>query len=214
MTILKSFLAGFFSTLLFHQGVIAIFNLLQVVPFKAYDMTPTQPLGVPSVISLAFFAGIWGVVIWMMIKNRPRKTQLIGAIVLGAILPTIVAFAVVLPLKGIEFKPAYIPFGLLLNGIWGLGLWILMYLMNKAFIRQGTTSMKFIIILSMLSASLIACATISDSGGTKSMAGTRMTCHADQELVASCIATRADGDSKLAMDDAQEVAICRLDNQY
>ena len=128
---LKSFLAGFFSTLIFHQGVIAIFGMFEDIPFKPYSMSPTKPLGVPSVLSLAFFAGLWGVVIWMMIGNRSRKSQLIGAIILGATLPTLFAFAVVMPLKGIEFKLNYIPFGLLLNGIWGLGLWTLMYLMNS-----------------------------------------------------------------------------------
>lgn len=127
---IKSFLAGFFSTLAFHQGVIAIFGMVDEIPFKPYNMNPTAPFGVPSVISLAFFAGLWGVLIWSLVKNRPRKSQLLGSIVLGAILPTFVAFAVVLPLKGIEIKYSYIPFGLLLNGIWGLGLWALMQL-NK-----------------------------------------------------------------------------------
>ena len=131
MIYLKSFLAGFFSTLFFHQGIIAIFGLFQDIPFKPYSLNPTQPLGVPSVISLAFFAGLWGVVIWMMIRNRPQKSQLIGAVILGALLPTLVAFTVVMPLKGIPIKWNYIPFGLILNGIWGLGLWVLMYLMNS-----------------------------------------------------------------------------------
>lgn len=130
MTQVKSFLAGFFSTLLFHQGVIALFGMFQELPFKSYSMSPTKPFGVPSLISLAFFAGLWGVVIWAMIRNKTRKWQVIGAISLGAVLPTVVAFTIVLPLKGIEFKPNYIPFGLLLNGIWGLGVWALMYLMN------------------------------------------------------------------------------------
>ena len=128
----KSFLAGFFSTLFFHQGVIALFGLFQDIPFKAYSLSPTKPLGVPSVLSLAFFAGLWGVVIRMMIRNRPQKSQIIGAIVLGSVLPTLVAFAVVLPLKGIPIKWEYLPFGLILNGIWGLGLWALMHLMKSA----------------------------------------------------------------------------------
>lgn len=131
MNHIKAFLAGFFSTLFFHQGVIAIFGMFEDIPFKAYNLSPTKPLGVPSVVSLAFFAGLWGVIIWSIVRHKSQKSKLIGCVILGAILPTLVAFAVVMPLKGIAIKWNYIPFGLLLNGIWGLGLWVLMYLMNS-----------------------------------------------------------------------------------
>lgn len=130
MSYVKAFIAGFFSTVIFHQGVMAVFNMFAVIPFGAYSMAPTKPLGVPSVLSLSFFAGLWGIVIWKLIEKRPRKSQIILATVLGAILPTVVAFVVVLPLKGVEFKPAFIPFALLLNGIWGLGFWLLLQVEN------------------------------------------------------------------------------------
>ena len=131
MTYFKSFLAGFLSTLLFHQSALLLMGLLSTTSFHAYSFEPTSPLGIPAVLSTSFFAGLWGLVIWKMIERLPHKNQLIMAIILGAILPTAVAFLIVLPLKGIEFKSAYIPFGLLLNGIWGFGLWFLVQAFNK-----------------------------------------------------------------------------------
>lgn len=127
MSYLKSFAAGFLSTLIFHQGILWVINLFVDIPFKPYSMDPTKPLGVPSVISIAFFAGLWAILIWKLIERRTWKSQIVYATVLGAVLPTLVAFVVVLPLKGIEFNWAFIPPGLILNGIWGLGVWVIMY---------------------------------------------------------------------------------------
>ncbi len=123
---LKSFGAGFFSTLIFHQGLLALMHAMNLAPRLAYNMTATQPFGIPSVISSAFFGGLWGLLIWKLIAGNPRKSQIMRAIILGAVGPTLIAFLVVLPLKGVEFKIENVPFGLLVNGVWGLGLWVLM----------------------------------------------------------------------------------------
>lgn len=131
MTYLKSFAAGFLSTLIFHQGILWIINLFVNIPFKAYSMDPTKPFGVPSIISTAFFAGLWAVLIWKLIEKRTWKSRLIYATALGAVLPTLIAFVVVLPLKEIQFDWAFIPPGLILNGIWGLGIWVIMYLLCR-----------------------------------------------------------------------------------
>jgi hypothetical protein len=123
---MRAFFAGFLSTLIFHQGLFAIFYLLSVIPKAPYNLEPTQPFGVPSVISLAFFGGLWGVLIWKFIAQLPRNSQIQRAIIYGAIGPTLIALVVVMPIKGVVFNPILIPFGLLLNGAWGLGLWIFM----------------------------------------------------------------------------------------
>lgn len=131
MTHLKSFAAGFLSTLIFHQGILWIINLFVNIPFKPYSLDPTKPFGVPSIISTAFFAGLWAILIWKLIEKRTWQSNLIYAIVLGAVLPTLIAFVVVLPLKGIEFNWAFIPPGLVLNGIWGFGVWAIMLLLCR-----------------------------------------------------------------------------------
>ena len=131
MSYLKSFFAGFFSTIIFHQGLLALLHFVNISPRAAYSMSPTEPFGLPSFVSGALFGGLWGILIWKFISGIPRKSQIIRSVVFGAIGPTLVAFTIVMPLKGIEFKLGYIPFGLLLNGFWGLGLWVLMQVRIK-----------------------------------------------------------------------------------
>lgn len=131
MTHLKAFIAGFLATLVFHQGLFGIFHLLGVIPKAPYDLTPVGFLGVPSVVSLSFFGGLWGILIWKMISKDLGMKHWIKGIIFGAIGPTAVAFLVVFPLKGIEVNLALIPFGLLLNGVWGIGVCVFM----KLFLR-------------------------------------------------------------------------------
>ncbi len=126
MTHLRAFAAGFLSTLIFHQGLIAILFATGVIPMAAYNMKPTAPLGVPSVISLAFFGGLWGILIWKLIQKFSRQSQIIRAIIYGAVGPTVVAFVVVFPLKGMHPGLSFFFMGLILNGLWGFGLWLLM----------------------------------------------------------------------------------------
>ena len=117
--------------MVFHQGLLALLHVVNISPRLAYSMTPTEPFGIPSVISAAFFGGLWGILIWKFIPGISRKSQIIKSIVLGAMGPTLVAFAVVFPLKGMEFKIEYVPFGILLNGFWGFGLWVFMQIKIK-----------------------------------------------------------------------------------
>ncbi len=127
----KSFLAGFLSTLIFHQGVFAIFYLLNVIPRAPFNMSPTEPFGVPAVISLAFFGGLWGILIWKLVEKLEGKAHWIKAAIYGAIGPTAVAFLVVFPLKGIGFNPVFVIFGLILNAAWGIGNSMLMRLFKR-----------------------------------------------------------------------------------
>lgn len=119
--IIKSFFAGFFSTLVFHQGVFGLFFLAKIIPAAPFNMNPVEPFGVPSVISLSFFGGLWGVLIWQAVKSDRGFKHWMKSIILGAIGPTAVAFLVVFPLKEVSYTPIMIVFGLILNGFWGLG---------------------------------------------------------------------------------------------
>lgn len=117
----KAFISGFLSTLVFHQGIIALLYFSKVIPIAPYNLAPTQPLGIPSVISLAFFGGLWGIIVWKLVKNYSGSKHLVRAVVYGAIGPTALAFLVVFPIKGINAPLAMIPVGLILNGAWGAG---------------------------------------------------------------------------------------------
>lgn len=136
MWMVRSFLAGFISTLVFHQGLFHLLYIAGKVPKPAWDMTSTQPLHVPAVISLAFWGGVWGIALWLMIKKQSSARQWVLAIVLGALLPSTVALLFVVPMKGMAFAANWDPKiwmgALLLNGAWGLGVALIV----KAFGRK------------------------------------------------------------------------------
>lgn len=128
-----AFLAGFLATLLFHQPVIWLLHAMHRVPRQPYAMTPVPPFGVPSVISLAFWGGVWGIVMIPVIARARGGAYWLAAIAFGAVLPTLVAGLVVMPLKGQPIGGgkvgALLVVGLLVNGAWGLGT----ALLNRAF---------------------------------------------------------------------------------
>jgi len=125
MHFLVAFIAGFLATLIFHQGAVAALYGAGAIPVAPYPLAPTWPLGVPQVISLAFWGGVWGLVLWPVIRNA-RGLKYWGLCVLvGALGPTVVAMLAVFPLKGIPVDAVKVVGGLILNGIWGLGTGIL-----------------------------------------------------------------------------------------
>jgi hypothetical protein len=136
MTYLKAFIAGFLSTLVFHQGVLAILHGLKMTPRNPWAMAPVPPMGVPSVLSLAFWGGLWGIALWLMIRGAAGSKYWLLAVVLGAILPTVVAFFIVFPMKGLPiaggWKPDLIVGALILNGAWGFGVALIMRMLLRA----------------------------------------------------------------------------------
>lgn len=134
--LLQAFIAGFVSTMAFHQGLLALLHRLGISPRAAFDMAPVPPLGFPSVISLAFWGGLWGIALWLLIGGQSGFAFLAWAIALGALLPSMVVLFVVLPLQGLPIGGGYdsrrIAGTLLLNGAWGLGMAWLMRLMAQA----------------------------------------------------------------------------------
>ena len=130
MAYVRAFIAGFLSTLLFHQGVLLLFNVLGVFDRSPWNMDPVPPLGVPSVISLAFWGGVWGIPIWYLMRHATGAAYWVRAIVFGAIGPTVVAIVVVARIKTGTFDAVsdakFWIGGLIVNGAWGLGLALFM----------------------------------------------------------------------------------------
>jgi hypothetical protein len=136
MTYVKAFIAGFASTLVFHQGLLWLLYAGGVSPQAPWNMTPVPPLNAPAVISLAFWAGVWGIVLWALIRTSRGAAYWATAFVIGALGPSVVAWFVVMPIKGMGFAggwdPKIIVGALLLNGAWGLGVALLMRLANPS----------------------------------------------------------------------------------
>ncbi len=124
--LLRAFAAGFASTLLFHQGLLWILVQFSASAWRAYNFTPVPPFGVPAVISLALWGGLWGIVLWSLIGRLRGGSYWAAALALGALLPSLVAWFVVMPLKGMPaaggFAPQVLVGALLLNGAWGIGV--------------------------------------------------------------------------------------------
>lgn len=123
---LLGFVAGFLATLVFHQLTLALLWGAGLAPFGPFQTAPTQPFGVPAVLSLAFWGGVWGIA-YALVDNRwfPQGgAYWATAFSFGAILPSLVALLVVLPLKGKGlggWHPHLLVTVLLVNGAWGLG---------------------------------------------------------------------------------------------
>ena len=123
--LILGFVAGFLATILFHQGLWWVFNHTGVIPSgrPAWAIDPVPPFGIPSVVAKAFWGGLWGAGLTLLLGQLTGAAYWTSWIVVGALALTVVAFFVVLPIKG-EPIPILWPrfaIGLLLNGAWGFG---------------------------------------------------------------------------------------------
>ena len=132
---LLGFVAAFFAVLIFHQIGVELCHLIGLTANTPYNLSPVPPFGVPAVISLAFWGGVWGIVFvrvepWLA---RGPGGYWIGAIIFGAIVPTVVSWLVVAPLKGLPLGYGFHFPGLLVgpivNGLWGLGTGVFLHLL-------------------------------------------------------------------------------------
>ena len=129
------FLAGAISVFVFHQGFIFIGWRLGMLPNAPYSLEPTAPLGVPRVISSAFWGGLWGIALALLLERLRRTDWLWVAILFGGILLPLVGILVVGPLKGgaLAWPSATMLLrGFIINGVWGLGA-ALLYRLGRAF---------------------------------------------------------------------------------
>src|SRR3954470_15918031 len=133
--LIVGFIAGAAAVLLFHQSAAALLHALQLTPRAPFSFTPTQPLGVPLLWSLAFWGGVWGVILAALLARLDGARLIVAATVFGAIAPTLVAWFVVAPLKGqpvaAGWAPAAMAIGPIVNAAWGLGAGIGLHLFGR-----------------------------------------------------------------------------------
>ncbi len=123
--LIVGFLAGAISVLTFHQGVAALLHLIDVIPRPPYSTAPTQPWGVPQIWSITFWGGLWGIALAAVLARMDGARIMVAALIFGAVLPTLVAWFIVAPLKGQPMASGFVPsrmwIGPVINGAWGLG---------------------------------------------------------------------------------------------
>ncbi len=120
------FIAGLLATLIFHQLMLAFLRGIGVVSFLPYSWTPTEPFGIPAVLSLSLWGGVWGVIFALIHGSFPRGAGYWAtAFLFGAIFPSLGFLLVVLPLKGGPmgggWHMALFVTAILVNGAWGVG---------------------------------------------------------------------------------------------
>lgn len=128
------FVAGFISVLAFHQLLWAGLLGAGIVPAGAYEpwsLASTPPFGLPSVISMAFWGGLWAILIGTILRNAQGPSYWLGWFAWGALGPTLVTLFIVTPLKGEPFADmllARFVIGFVVNGVFGLGSALLLSL--------------------------------------------------------------------------------------
>ncbi|OGA56339.1 MAG: hypothetical protein A3G81_34225 [Betaproteobacteria bacterium RIFCSPLOWO2_12_FULL_65_14] len=113
------------SVLAFHQRAAALLYALDLTARAPYSMQPTSPWGVPQVWSITFWGALWGALLAASLARLDGVRLLLSALAFGAVLPTLVAWFFVAPLKGQPMAGGLVPMAMtaaiILNGAWGLG---------------------------------------------------------------------------------------------
>lgn len=123
--IFTGFIAGFVATLVFHQLAVTILHAIGLAPFGAWNFSATAPLGVPAVLSLSFWGGIWGILMLLVHQRFGHGSKYwINAFLFGGLVTSFVALFIVVPLKGGPLGGGFAPTLLLtvfiINGVWGI----------------------------------------------------------------------------------------------
>lgn len=135
-TALFGFLAGAIAFLIFHQGGFWALTQAGLLKASVYSMAATKPFGVPVVISYIFWTGLWGVASAFLVPRLPAALNgPLGWILFAAIVPTLVNWFIVLPIKGAPvgggFRMPGVILAPLVYGFWGFGMWLVMQVLQQ-----------------------------------------------------------------------------------
>lgn len=136
-TILVGFIAGALSVLIFHQLGFWISNQLGYTQSSLYNMRPVPPWGVPTIVSSAFWGGLWGIVAAFVVPRLPGALSgALGWILFAAIVVSLVNWFVVFPIKGLPtgggFRMPGVVVVPIVYALWGFGMWLIARLTRSA----------------------------------------------------------------------------------
>ncbi|HYA41797.1 MAG TPA: hypothetical protein VEF34_10865 [Syntrophobacteraceae bacterium] len=138
--ILFGFTAGFIATLTLNQLTVLILWYLGLAPFNAYSIARNS-VGVPQILSFAFWGGVWGILFSMVEHRFPvHRGYWVTAFLFGAVVLSGTFLLVVLPLKGQPvgggWRLSLLLTVFLANGAWGIGTGLILEGLLRWFHRQ------------------------------------------------------------------------------
>ena len=131
MRALLGFIAAVISVLIFHQGMWAALHALALPGLTMpppYPIDPIPPWGIPRIINLCFWGGLYGIVFGLIL---PRLTAPLWLCGLGlGVIAALVGILVVPAVKGLPIGSGWILLNwvrsLLINGFWGIGVGLIL----------------------------------------------------------------------------------------
>ena len=131
MRALLGFIAAVMSVLIFHQGMWAALHTLALPGLgmpPPYPIDPIPPWGIPRIINLCFWGGLYGIVFGLIL---PRLTAPLWLCGLGlGVIAALVGILVVPAVKGLPIGSGWILLNwvrsLLINGFWGIGVGLIL----------------------------------------------------------------------------------------
>ena len=133
---LFGFIAGAVSVVTFHAAVWALLHFLEIPGLTMPPPYPTDaipPFGVPRIVSLSFWGGLWGLAFAAVWRGR-RDSLWWGGLLLG-LAAVVTGFTLVAALKGLPIGGNWAWNNwfrsILINGTWGLGVGIILLLITR-----------------------------------------------------------------------------------
>ena len=125
------FIAAAIAVLTFHQGMVAVLHAMGGLASAPYRTTPVRPFGVPLIVDLCFWGGLYGAVFGLLLPRLTAPLWLCG-IILG-IAAALVGMFIVAPIKGNAIAQGWHAWpmarSVLINGFWGLGVGLILPLL-------------------------------------------------------------------------------------
>jgi hypothetical protein len=139
---LLGFIAAALSVLIFHQAMWEALHVLALPGLampRSYPTDPIGPFGIPRILNLCFWGGMYGSVFGVVLPRLTGPLWLygIGLGIIGALIGLLVVPAIKgLPIGG-DWQVLSWVRSLLINGFWGLGVGLLLPLMIRLVQRQA-----------------------------------------------------------------------------
>ena len=139
---LLGFVAAAISVLIFHQGMWALLHVLDM-PGRGmpapYPTDGVPPLGVPRVLDLCFWGGLYGVAFGLLAPKFTWPLWLCGLIT--GIIAALVGMFIVPTIKGLPVGAGWVLLNwlrsFLINGSFGVGLGLIFPLLAPAALRHA-----------------------------------------------------------------------------